>query len=57
MLFIYGYVGVYVLVSIQKGKLSYSVGRGLGDRTIIYSQRHGVYIYVKMENYLSYSIM
>ena len=37
MLFIYRYVGVYVLVSIQKGKLSYSIGRGLGDRTIIYS--------------------
>ena len=36
----YSYIGtwgVYVLVSIQKGKLSYSIGRGLGDRTIIYS--------------------
>ena len=36
----YSYIGtwgVYVLVSTQKGKLSYSIGRGLGDRTIIYS--------------------
>ena len=41
MLFIYRYVGVYVLVSKQKGKLSYFIGRGLGDRTIIYSKDMG----------------
>ena len=54
MLFIYRYVGVYVLVSKQKGKLSYFIGRGLGE-TIIYSKDMGC-IY-KLKGKITYLIL